>query len=57
MFYLAKVKKSDLIPLGEEIDIDIPLNAKVISLVKESEDFNDEFVKCRLEIIQQKRTT
>ena len=57
MFYLAKVKKSDLIPLGEEIDIDIPLNAKVISLVKESEDFNDEFVKCQLEIMQQKRTT
>ena len=51
MSYLAKVKKCDLITLGEELGIDIPPNAKVTSLVKlikESEDFDEEFVKCRL---------
>ena len=44
-------KKCHLISLDEELGIDIPPNAKVTSLVKlikESEDFDEEFVKCRL---------
>ena len=56
MSYLARAKKCDLISLGEELGIDIPPNAKVTSLVKlieVSEDFDEEFVKCRLEIMQE----
>ena len=59
MSYLARVKKCNLITLGEELGIDIPPNTKVTSLVKlikESEDFDEEFVKCRLEIIQEEKT-
>ena len=43
----------------EEIGIDIPFNAKVTSLVKlvkESEDFDEEFVKYLLGIVQGERT-
>ena len=59
MSYLERAKKCDLISLGEELGIDIPPNAKVTSfvkLIKESEDFEEVFVKCRLEIIQEERT-
>ena len=55
----SKCKKCNLISLGEELDIDFPPNAKVTSLVKlikQSEDFDKEFVKCRLEIIQEERS-
>ena len=58
MSYLARVKKGDLITLCEELGIDIPPNVKVtnlVKLIKESEDFDEEFVKCRLEIIQEER--
>ena len=58
MSYLARAKKCDLISFGEELGIDIPPNAKVTSfvkLIKESEDFDEEFVKCRLEITQEEK--
>ena len=59
MSYLARAKKCNLISLVEKLDIDIPPYPKVTSLVKlikESEDFDVEFVKCRLEIMQEERT-
>ena len=55
----GKGKKCDLVSLSEELDIDIPPNAKVtslIKLIKKSEDFDEEFAKCQLEIIQEERT-
>ena len=59
MSFLAREKKCDLISLGEELGTDISPDAKVTSLVKlinESENFDEEFVKCRLEIIQEEKT-
>ena len=58
MAYLARAKEHNLISLGEEISIDIPPSGKVkslIKLIKESENFNEKFVKYRLEIIQEEK--
>ena len=47
-----------MISLGEELGIDIPPSVKVsclVKLIKEREDFAEEFVKCQLEFIQEEK--